>query len=262
MDDIDSVRERYYDSAKYIRGSGKFQSMYEFFVDFQSNTKFNWLYQIYYMWHKHRVFMTWHSMVQRGQEAGVKKDLVVEVADCVYKGCKAFYYVTSSLIMSKDRLINMCLNDSMYHSVCRQVVDPLTHFYDRLDQFVDDMLWSIRDEYVFANQAPRSKRMSLKEIEAVEQLSIEEALMAHDDAMTCILDDNVDEDLKEHFKKNKGGKRNSLPSIPIPKSRVKVDALNSAHAKRETLSTSTSPRASAKEKLTSLFYRMSPRRKE
>lgn len=260
MEDVEAVRKRYFDSAKYLRGDGQYQSMYEFFGEFQSNGQFNWLHQIYTMWHKHRVFMTWHSMVERGQQAGLSKDFATAVADSVYKGCKSFFYVTNSLLVSKDRLIDLCLNDSMYHSVCLQVIHPLTEFHDQLDGFMDELLWGIREEYVRAHRGqahggqghPR-KRCSVKDIEAVEELGLQEHLVAHDDAISCLLDEEVDKELTEHFS-HKKERRGSIPVLDLLKTKHKR---GSTH--HDSPPTSSSP-SSTKEKITSLFHHISPRR--
>jgi hypothetical protein len=247
-DDVEQIRKMYFDGCKYIRGDGKYQSMYEFFVEYQSNAHFNWLYQIYNMWHKHRVFMTWNSMVERGQEVGVKKKFATDVANSVYTGCKSFFYITNSLLVSKDRLIDLCLNDSMYNSVCRQVIGPLTEFHNQLDGFMNDLLWSIRDEYVHAMHGNGGKRLTVQDIESLE-FELEENLVAHDDAMTCMLDDEVDKDIKEHVKE-KRQKRKSLPS---------VFHLDNVDKEPSPISISASP--STKERLTSFFHRISPRGK-
>ena len=256
MDDVEALRKRYFDSAKYLRGDGQYQSMYEFFGEFQSNVQFTWLHQIYTMWHKHRVFMTWHSMMERGQQVGLPKDFLTAVADSVYKGCKSFFYVTNSLLVSKDRLIHLCLNDSMYHSVCLQVIHPLTEFHDQLDGFMDELLWRIRDEYVKAHkgQGYPKKRCSVKDIEAVEEFGIQEHLVAHDDAMSCLLDEEVDKELAEQYA-HKKERRVSVPVLDLLKTKRKRDSTH-----HDSPPTSTSPSSSAREKITSLFHHISPRR--
>ena len=248
MDNVEEIRKRYFDSSKYIRGDGKYQSMYEFFVEYQSNAQFNWLHQIYNMWHKHRVFMTWNSMVERGQEVGVKKKFATDVANSVYTGCKSFFYITNSLLVSKDRLIDLCLNDSMYDNVCRQVIGPLTEFHNQLDGFMDDLLWSIHDEYVHGLHGKVGKRLTVRDIETLE-FELEENLVAHDDAMTCLLDDEVDKEIKERVNKNRE-KRNSLPCV------LKLDNVRKGS---QPIPISASP--STKERLTSFFHRISPRGK-
>jgi hypothetical protein len=246
MDDVEQIRKSYFDSAKYIRGNGQYQSMYEFFVEYQSNAQFNWLHQIYNMWHKHRVFMTWNSMVERGLEAGVKRKLATEVANSVYTGCKSFFYITNSLLVSKNRLIDLLLNDFMYYHVCRQVMVPLIEFHNQMDGFMDDLLWSIRNDYVYALYGNCSTQRTVKDVQSLES-ELEEHLVAHDDAITCLLDDKVDGGIKEHVNKKKE-KRKSLPCA------LQLDRVNK-NSPRISISASPSP----KEKLTSFLHRLSPR---
>jgi hypothetical protein len=144
---LDALRSAYFSGARYHRGDGKHQPMYDYFRDAATNIRFNWLYEVYVLWHNNRAYMARAVMERRGKLAGVDPALAAHVAHTVHTSCKRYYSVTAALALGSHRLLDLCLNPHQYAATAAQIIAIVSALHDDLDAAMDTLLESIADDY-------------------------------------------------------------------------------------------------------------------
>jgi hypothetical protein len=143
---VEAAREAYFESGRYMRGDGMYQTLFNGLKLGARNTRFIWLYEIYDMWHTQRLFMAERVIVARAVRASVDADFAQEVAGCMVAAARKFNNLSSSLAFNKAALLDVCLNQAHYHAVCMQLITAATTLLDALDGFMDTLLFNLREE--------------------------------------------------------------------------------------------------------------------
>jgi len=151
---VQAARVAFFESGRYMRGDGEYQKLFNGLQEGAQNPKFIWLYEIYHLWHTQRAFMGVNAIIKRGQNAGVNTDFAKQVACSVQEACKKFNNLASGLALDKDALLDVCLNEEHYHAVCMQIIPAATQLLNALDDFMDTMLFHLRDEVSVMDTLP------------------------------------------------------------------------------------------------------------
>ena len=230
---VQAARVAFFESGRYMRGDGEYQKLFNELKEGAKNPKFIWLYEIYYLWHTQRVFMGVGSIIKRGQNTGVNPNFAKQVACSIEEACKKFTNLASGLALDKDALLDVCLNEEHYHAVCMQIIPAATQLLNALDEFMDTMLFHLRDEITIMDTLPSlpslsfpkpSCRSSSSNASSVDNDIIDEPIRRH----------SSDEDMYE-LPKPKSPRGFSLTrfyrrlsNTPSPKSRAQSPTLGTS----------------------------------
>lgn len=142
----EGVRAAYFDAARYARGDGMHQDAFNRLKRAGNNTRFNWLYEIYSLWHLNRVFMSEDTMLERARRASVDMEFAQHVAMAVFAACRRINNLSSALACDKAALLDLLLNERRYWATTVQVVGAAAELMTRLDGFMDTLLFHLQEE--------------------------------------------------------------------------------------------------------------------
>lgn len=151
----EGVRAAYFDAARYARGDGMHQDVFNRLKRAGNNTRFNWLYEIYSLWHLNRVFMSEDTMLDRARRASVDMEFAQRVAMTVFAACKRINNICSALACDKAALMDVLLNERRYWATTVQVVGAAAELMDKLDGFMDTLLFHLQEEAAITLPLPR-----------------------------------------------------------------------------------------------------------
>lgn len=151
---VHAARVSYFESGRYMRGDGEYQKLFNELKIGGHNPKFIWLYETYYLWHTQRKYFGTSTILNRAKDAGIDAEFAQQVASTVQDVCEKFVNLTSSLAVDDHALLDVCLNEEHYYSLCLQLIPGATKLLNALDEFMDILLFHLNHEVTIMDKLP------------------------------------------------------------------------------------------------------------
>jgi hypothetical protein len=140
---VEALRVQFFQSGKYMRGTGLYQSQYNELRSNANNLKFMWLYNVYHLWFTQHMHFGKDAMVKTAKVAGIDSNFAKQVAEKMACECKNFQNVAAGMVDTHE-LLDVCLNIKHYNVVCQQLLQIATELLTSLDDYMDTLLLHIK----------------------------------------------------------------------------------------------------------------------